>query len=67
MLIVHPFLTGRLARWRQVEQWLEGILDSHDVWFAPLAEICAHVKSVEESGAATIRTENLPYFETPQS
>ena len=23
MLIVHPFLTGRLARWRQVENWLE--------------------------------------------
>ena len=66
MLIVHPFLTGRLARWRLVEQWLERVLDSHDVWFAPLEEICAHVKSVEASGTAIIRTEHLPYFDGPQ-
>jgi len=66
MLIVHPFLTGRLARWRLVEKWLEGILDSHDVWFAPLEAICAHVKSVEKAGTAQIRTEHLPYFDGPQ-
>ncbi|MDD9908584.1 MAG: polysaccharide deacetylase [Ahrensia sp.] len=66
MLIVHPFLTGRLARWRLVEKWLEGILDSHDVWFAPLEDICEHVKSVEETGGAQIRTEHLPYFDGPQ-
>jgi len=27
MLIVHPFLTGRLARWKMVEQWLEKTLN----------------------------------------
>ncbi|MGB2073009.1 MAG: polysaccharide deacetylase family protein, partial [Candidatus Puniceispirillaceae bacterium] len=36
MLIVHPFLTGRLARWKQVETWLEGTLNTKDVWFARL-------------------------------
>ena len=31
MLIVHPFLTGRLARWRQVEMWLEKTIATKDV------------------------------------
>ena len=66
MLIVHPFLTGRLARWRLVEQWLEKTLDSHDVWFAPLEAICEHVKSVERDGTTKIRTEHLPYYDGPQ-
>ncbi len=66
MLILHPFLTGRLARWRQVEQWLENVLDNHDVWFAPLEEICAHVKSVEKAGDVKIRTEQLPYYDSLQ-
>ncbi len=66
MLIVHPFLTGRLARWRLVEKWLEDVLDTHDVWFAPLEDIYAHVKSIKEAGASTIRTEYLPYYDGPQ-
>ena len=67
MLIVHPFLTGRLARWRLVDQWLEQTLETKNVWFAPLHEICAHVRSVHESGQAKIRTEKLPYYGGPQS
>ena len=67
MLIVHPFLTGRLARWRLVEQWLEKTLETKDVWFAPLEEICAHVKSEQEAANAAVRTERLPYYNGPQS
>ena len=67
MLIVHPFLTGRLARWRLVEQWLETTLENKDVWFAPLEEIQAHVKSVRDAGQVPIRIEKLPYYERPQS
>lgn len=67
MLIVHPFLTGRLARWRLVEQWLEKTLNSHDVWFAPLEEIQAHVEKLITSGDYEIRTEQLPYYTGPQS
>ena len=65
MLIVHPFLTGRLARWRLVEQWLEKTLETKDVWFAPLEEIQAHVESLTQSGDYQPRTDQLPYYEGP--
>lgn len=66
LAIWHPFLTGRLARWRVVERWLEGVLERGDVWFAPLEEIAAHVKAERDRGA-TIRTEELPYYTKPVS
>ncbi|WP_370312970.1 polysaccharide deacetylase [Sagittula sp.] len=42
MPVLHPFLTGRLARWQAMERWLEGVLSSGDAWFAPLEEIAGH-------------------------
>ena len=66
MLIVHPFLTGRLARWRLVEQWLEKTLETKDVWFAPLEEIQAHVEKLTKSGEYQPRTDQLPYYTEPQ-
>jgi len=66
MLIVHPFLTGRLARWRLVEQWLEKTLNTRDVWFAPLEEIQAHVRAESDAGNYTPRVEQLPYYSMPQ-
>ena len=67
MLILHPFLTGRLARWRIVEQWLEKTLDTHDVWFAPLADISAHVKAAHQDNSQKVRVESLPYYDGPQA
>ena len=67
MLIVHPFLTGRLARWRLVEQWLEKTLNTHDVWFAPLEEIQAHIQKQRENGDYKPRIETLPYYDHAQS
>jgi peptidoglycan-N-acetylglucosamine deacetylase len=64
--IWHPFLTGRLARWRQVEQWLEQTLETKNVWFAPLEDIIAHVKKVTAEGSYTPRIEQLPYYTTSQ-
>jgi hypothetical protein len=64
MPIWHPFLTGRLARWAQVERWLEGVLDRGGVWFAPLEEIAAHVIAQSAAGAA-VRVERLPYYDRP--
>ncbi|MEM7440133.1 MAG: polysaccharide deacetylase [Pseudomonadota bacterium] len=61
MLILHPFLTGRLARWRMVERWLEKTLESHDVWFAPLEKIADHLNTVTD-----LRVEHLPYYTEPQ-
>lgn len=64
MGIWHPFLTGRLARWAQVERWLEGVLARGDVWFAPLEEIARHVAAHRDAGGA-VREERLPYYGRP--
>ncbi|MEM1160199.1 MAG: polysaccharide deacetylase [Pseudomonadota bacterium] len=66
MLIVHPFLTGRLARWRQVEAWLEKTLTDKDVWFTTLAGIADHLDGLTVSGAYSPRVETLPYYSGPQ-
>ena len=63
--IWHPFLTGRLARWRQVENWLEDILDKHDVWFATLGEIASHVRAQSIESDSQIRRDRLPYYTEP--
>ena len=65
MLIVHPFLTGRLARWKQVETWLEGTLNTKDVWFARLDQIADHLDMIVSTGAYQPRCEALPYYTVP--
>lgn len=45
MPVLHPFLTGRLARWMVMERWLETVLNEGDVWFAPLEEIATFAAS----------------------
>ncbi|MGE7469412.1 polysaccharide deacetylase family protein [Bosea sp. NPDC003192] len=65
MGIWHPFLTGRLARWAVVERWLEQVLATRKVWFAPLEEIVAHVERLVAAGKYQVRTEELPYFTQP--
>ena len=45
MPVLHPFLTGRLARWAVMERWLEKVLEAVDVWFAPMEEIARHAAS----------------------
>ncbi|MEO1687713.1 MAG: polysaccharide deacetylase [Pseudomonadota bacterium] len=64
MLIVHPFLTGRLARWRQVERWLEGVLTERDVWFARLEDIADHLDGLVAGGWSP-REDRLPYLDAP--
>lgn len=64
MPVWHPFLTGRLARWAQVEAFLERILADRSVWFAPLTDIVAHVAAQQAAGQ-TVRVETLPYYERP--
>lgn len=63
--IWHPFLTGRLARWRKVEDWLEGVLKRGDVWFAPLQEIIGHVRDMVDAGRYEPNTHHLPYYDGP--
>jgi peptidoglycan/xylan/chitin deacetylase (PgdA/CDA1 family) len=64
MAIWHPFLTGRLARWRVVERWLETVLARGDVWFATLEQIADHLDGLAAAGHA-FRTEQLPYYDRP--
>lgn len=47
MPVLHPFLTGRLARWREMERLILRALEGGDVWFAPLEEIAAHARAHE--------------------
>ncbi|PVZ70159.1 polysaccharide deacetylase family protein [Pelagibaculum spongiae] len=65
MSIWHPFLTGRLARWHQVEKWLESTLENNNVWFATLSEIAQHVKKESEKENNLIRVDHLPYYQRP--
>jgi len=45
MPVLHPFLTGRLARWRVLERFIETALEAGDVWFAPLEAIAGHARA----------------------
>ncbi|MBC8038304.1 MAG: polysaccharide deacetylase [Rhizobiales bacterium] len=65
MGIWHPFLTGRLARWRVVERWLEDVLKTKSVWFAPLEDIVAHIDRLRAEAAYTPREDKLPYYVRP--
>jgi hypothetical protein len=59
----HPFATGRLARWRQVEKLIEYMLDKGEVWFAPMEEIAGHVRACIDDGSYQPRVDRLPYYD----
>ena len=61
----HPFLSGRLARLGAVEELIRHMQGKRGVWFASLAEICAHVKAVTAQAAWTPRVEALPLYDSP--
>ncbi len=61
----HPFVTGRLARLRVVEQLIQYMLNKGDVWIASMEEIAAHVRQVTGSGNYNPRVETLPMYDGP--
>lgn len=63
--VVHPFATGRLARWHVWHQFLAGLVARGDVWFARMEDIAAHVLKVAASGEWSPRVDQLPYFTAP--
>ena len=65
--IWHPFLTGRRARWKQVEKWLEKTLQEKSVWFATLGEIAAYVNKYDKENPGKVRQDELPYYDSPPS
>ena len=65
MLIIHPFLTGRLARWAQVEAWIEQTLKTRDVWFATLEQIADHMDTLQATDRGHPSVDTLPYYSLP--
>jgi peptidoglycan/xylan/chitin deacetylase (PgdA/CDA1 family) len=63
--VVHPFATGRLARWDHVARFLERQVARGDVWFAPMEEIAAHVMAVAASGEYVPRRVAVPPYPGP--
>ncbi len=63
--VIHPFATGRLARWHVFAQFLERVLAKGDIWFAPMEEIAAHIRTISEEGRYTPRVEVLPQYPRP--
>ena len=63
--VVHPFATGRLARWHHWHRFLEIAVARGDVWFAPMEEIAAHVQHLVATGGWTPRIDRLPYYTAP--
>jgi peptidoglycan/xylan/chitin deacetylase (PgdA/CDA1 family) len=47
----HPFLSGRLARWRITHQMIGRMLERDKVWFAPMRDIAAHVRKCSAEGS----------------
>jgi peptidoglycan/xylan/chitin deacetylase (PgdA/CDA1 family) len=54
----HPFLSGRLSRWRITHEMIGKMMDKGGVWFAPMRDIAAHVHQCIEAGTWQPRTED---------
>jgi len=46
-LVNHPFVSGRAARMVALEELVEELIAESRLWFAPLDEIAAHVRSLD--------------------
>lgn len=63
--VIHPFATGRLARWHVFAEFLEKAVASGEVWFAPMEEIAAHVQALADAGTYAPRVEVIPQYAGP--
>lgn len=61
----HPFVSGRLARWAQVEKLMEHMRNAGAVWFARMDEIAAHVRGCIADGSFKPRVDDLPFYDGP--
>jgi peptidoglycan/xylan/chitin deacetylase (PgdA/CDA1 family) len=61
----HPFLSGRLARALATQRRIESMHEKGKVWFAPLADIAAQVRTLMADGTWQPRVDRLPYYEGP--
>ena len=63
--VCHPFVSGRVARWMEVEKLIEYMIEKGDVWFARLDEIAAHTRRNIDEGIFVPRIVELPYYDGP--
>jgi peptidoglycan/xylan/chitin deacetylase (PgdA/CDA1 family) len=61
----HPFVSGRLARADAMIRLIEHMQEKGGVWFAPMAEIAAHVRRVIAEGRWTPRVDDVPFWTEP--
>lgn len=61
----HPFVSGRLARWVEVEKLIEHMRNKGDVWFARMDEIAQHVADRIADGSYRPRVDTLPFYAGP--
>jgi peptidoglycan-N-acetylglucosamine deacetylase len=63
--VLHPFCTGRLARWHVFHGFLEKVVAQGDVWFASMEEIAAYTRAEIDAGRYKPMVELLPQYERP--
>ena len=63
----HPFVTGRLARWVEVEKLIDHMIAKGGVWFATMEAIAAHLRACIDDGSYVPRIDDLPYYPEPVS
>ncbi len=61
----HPFVTGRLGRWSQVDRWLASIVERKDVWITTMANIAEYIQQLHRQGKYEPRIDTLPYYSGP--
>ncbi|MEH6578205.1 MAG: polysaccharide deacetylase [Amphritea sp.] len=61
----HPFVTGRLARWRETVKFIEEMRNKGDVWFASMEEIALHIQKVRASNDFMPKIHEMPYYDGP--
>lgn len=61
----HPFLSGRLARALAIQRLITYMHDKGNVWFAPLADIATHIRTLMAEGRWQPRVDRLPYYDMP--
>jgi hypothetical protein len=61
----HSALSGRLARFKAVLEFLDYMRAKGGVWFARLDQVCDHVQRLMVEGRWTPRCETLPLYQSP--
>lgn len=61
----HPFVSGRLARWREAERLIDYMNHKGDVWFARMDEVAIHVRQVIQEGTYAPRIDTMPFYSEP--